>query len=193
LTQMAERDWRRALDRLELLMVQRMFELAKAHVFGTGYKLREAISKGLKSRSQAIRTAVTRYNELAEALNPPASTVNFASLMEWTELQEFELLRRSRTGDVRDKAWAQPANRLMASKHYKVLRADEELVRCHVEARRLVTAMHDEERHLETTYEQLHETNAALARELREHIARRSAVNAVHRVTLAKLAALPGF
>lgn len=33
---MAERDWRRALDRLEYLMVQRMFELAKSHAFGTG-------------------------------------------------------------------------------------------------------------------------------------------------------------
>lgn len=33
---MAERDWRRALDRLEYLMVQRMFELAKSHTFGTG-------------------------------------------------------------------------------------------------------------------------------------------------------------
>lgn len=32
----AERDWRRALDRLEYLMVQRMFELAKSHTFGTG-------------------------------------------------------------------------------------------------------------------------------------------------------------
>lgn len=31
-----EREWRRALDKLELLMIQRMFELAKAHAFGTG-------------------------------------------------------------------------------------------------------------------------------------------------------------
>ncbi|KZV92759.1 hypothetical protein EXIGLDRAFT_597691, partial [Exidia glandulosa HHB12029] len=91
--QMAERDWRRALDRLELLMVQRMFELAKTHAFGTGYKLRQAIGKGLKSRSQAIRTAVARYNALAQELKPPAPTVDFATLMEWTELQEFELLR----------------------------------------------------------------------------------------------------
>ncbi|KZV83900.1 hypothetical protein EXIGLDRAFT_625051, partial [Exidia glandulosa HHB12029] len=36
LAQIAERDWRKALDKLELLMVQRMFELAKSHAFGTG-------------------------------------------------------------------------------------------------------------------------------------------------------------
>ncbi|EJD47608.1 hypothetical protein AURDEDRAFT_163480 [Auricularia subglabra TFB-10046 SS5] len=191
LIQMAERDWRRALDRLELLMVQRMFELAKSHVFG--YKLREAIGKGLKSRSQAIRTAVTRYNELAAALNPPAAPVNFATLMEWTELQEFELLRRSRAGDVREKAWAQPANRLMASKHYKVLRANEELVRCQVEARRLMTAMRDEERQLETTLGRLSAANPALSFELRELMVRRIAVNDHHRCVLAKLSGIPGF
>lgn len=39
LARMAERDWRRALDKLELLMVQRMFELAKTHTFGTGTSL----------------------------------------------------------------------------------------------------------------------------------------------------------
>ncbi|EJD46305.1 hypothetical protein AURDEDRAFT_124089 [Auricularia subglabra TFB-10046 SS5] len=193
LVQMAERDWRRALDRLELLMVQRMFELAKTHVFGTGYKLREAIGKGLKSRSQAIRTAVTQYNELAVLLNPPAATVNFTTLMEWTELQEFELLRRSRAGDVRERAWAQPANRLITSKHYKVLRADEELVRCRIEARRLATAMHDEEQQLEAASRRLLATNPPLAHELGEVIARRSSLNAMHRVNLAKLAAFPGF
>ncbi|KZV82873.1 hypothetical protein EXIGLDRAFT_626428, partial [Exidia glandulosa HHB12029] len=89
LASMAERDWRRALDKLELLMVQRMFELAKTHTFGTGmrYKLRQAIGKGLKSRSQAIRAAVQKYNTLAETLNPPAPT----------------------------KPWANATNRLMAS------------------------------------------------------------------------------
>ncbi|KZV93301.1 hypothetical protein EXIGLDRAFT_613139, partial [Exidia glandulosa HHB12029] len=42
-----------------------------------------AIGKGLKSRSQAIRTAVARYNDLAAALIPPAPTVDFSTLMEW--------------------------------------------------------------------------------------------------------------
>lgn len=208
MTRMAERDWRRALDRLEHLMVQRMFELAKSHTFGTGkclaspvmranaitgYKMREAISKGLKARSQAIRTAVTRYNELAEALTPPAPTVTFATLMEWTELQEFELLRHSRSGDIRDKPWAQPANRLMAVKHYKVARAHEELLRCRVETRRLVTAMRDEEAHFEQVHERLLSANDMLAFELREHITRRQAVNATHRARLAKLASSAGF
>lgn len=93
--------------------------------------------------------------------------------MEWTELQEFELLRHSRSGDVRDKAWAQPGNRLMAVKHYKLVRAHEELVRCQVETRRLVTAMRDEEILFDEVYARLMTTNKALAFELGEHIARR--------------------
>lgn len=36
MTKVALRDYMRALDRLQLLMVQRMFELAKTHVAGTG-------------------------------------------------------------------------------------------------------------------------------------------------------------
>ncbi|KZV80688.1 hypothetical protein EXIGLDRAFT_595556, partial [Exidia glandulosa HHB12029] len=166
LEQIVERDWCKALDRLELLMVQRMFELAKSHTFGTGYKMREAISKGLKSRSQAIRTAVARYNELAVTLTPPAPTVEFATLMEWTELQEFELLRHSRAGDVRERAWAQPANRAMAVKYYKLARAREELLRCRVETRRLVTAMRDEETRYDLAIQRLLASGNMLAYEL---------------------------
>lgn len=205
----AERDWRRALDRLEYLMVQRMFELAKSHTFGTGastvggcshsngqslgYKLRQAIGKGLKSRSQAIRTAVTRYNDLAAALTPPAPSVDFTTLMEWTELQEFELLRHSRAGDVRDQPWAQPANRVMATKYYKLARAREELIRCRVETRRLVTAMADEEAELRRAYDRLLAENAPLAFELGEYMMRRMTANATHRARLDKLAVHAGF
>lgn len=155
--------------------------------------MRQAIGKGLKSRSQAIRTAVQKYNALAEALNPPAPTVDFATLMEWTELQEFELLRHSRSGDVREKPWANPTNRLMAVKYYKLARAREELLRCRVETRRLVTAMHDEEQHFETVYTRLQESNPLLAREVRVHAARRMGVNTVHRDRLARLAVHAGF
>lgn len=158
-----------------------------------GYKLRQAIGKGLKSRSQAIRTAVTKYNDRAVALSPPAPTDDFATLMEWTELQEFELLRHSRAGDVRDQPWAQPANRVMATKYYKVARAREELIRCQVETRRLVTAMADEEAELQRVYDRLLDKNPALAITLRESMARRMAANDTHRARLAKLATHAGF
>ncbi|KZV83901.1 hypothetical protein EXIGLDRAFT_568753, partial [Exidia glandulosa HHB12029] len=149
--------------------------------------MREAIGKGLKARSQAIRTAVVRYNDLAQALTPPAPTVDFSTLMEWTELQEFELLRHSRAGDVRGKAWAQPANRAMAIRYYKLKRAREELVRCKVEVRRLVTAMRDEEARFNDALQRLNASGTMLAYELREYAAQRIACNDVHRMRLAKL------
>lgn len=158
-----------------------------------GYKLREAIGKGLKSRSQAIRTAVARYNELAAELDPPAPPVNFSILMEWTELQEFELLRHSRAGDVLDKAWAQPANRLMAVKHYKLARAEEELIHCRIETRRLVTAMRDEEQHFDHVQQALHLSNVVLSHELAEYIAQRRATNETHRARLCRLTEFEGF
>lgn len=84
-----------------------------------GYKMRESIGKNLKSRSKTIGTAVKAYNQAAQALHPPAPPVDFAKLMEWTELQEIDLLRLSRRGDVRELAWAKPVNREAAVKYYK--------------------------------------------------------------------------
>ncbi|EJD47439.1 hypothetical protein AURDEDRAFT_20595, partial [Auricularia subglabra TFB-10046 SS5] len=182
------RNWRRALDRLEFLMVQRMFELSKAHAFGTGYKLREAIGKGIKARSRAIRTAVTKYNSAAAALDPPAQQVDFGTLMEWTQLQEFELLRHTRGGDLEHRAWAQPANRHAAMKYHKLARAREELLRCRVEMRRLVTAMDDDEAQMHTVLADLSSSNHLLAHELREVMRRRISTNDLHRHRLAKLA-----
>ncbi|KZV85013.1 hypothetical protein EXIGLDRAFT_623530, partial [Exidia glandulosa HHB12029] len=183
----SERDWRRALDKLELLMVQRMFELAKTHAFGTGYKMRVAIGKNLKSRSQAIRTAVTRYNAAAAKLIPPATKVDFAQLLEWTELQEFELLRNSCTGDVHDKAWAKPANRSFAVRFHKLTRAREEVIHCQVEMQRLVTAMRDEEQHMERVCTQLDESGSPIAAEVRSVMLRRMAVNDNHHYRFRKL------
>ncbi|OBZ74097.1 hypothetical protein A0H81_06240 [Grifola frondosa] len=44
-----------ALDNLERLVVQRMFELTKLGMSGLGYKLREKIGKALKARAEAIK------------------------------------------------------------------------------------------------------------------------------------------
>ncbi|KZV81824.1 hypothetical protein EXIGLDRAFT_562973, partial [Exidia glandulosa HHB12029] len=91
------------------------------------------------------------------------------------------------------KAWAQPANRLMAVKYYKLARAKEELTRCRIEVRRLVTAMRDEEQRMDTVCLGLLATNRPLAYEMGERIARRKAFNAVHRARLSKLTAFEDF
>lgn len=85
--------YRKALTRLEFLLVARMFEMAHLNVSGTGkwamlsiynlyltcvigYKMRKHIAQSLKTRSKAIQTAVSAYNEAAAALNPPPPPTN---------------------------------------------------------------------------------------------------------------------
>ncbi|KAJ7718135.1 hypothetical protein B0H16DRAFT_1797773, partial [Mycena metata] len=71
------RRYRLAVDKLELLVVKRLFELTKMNMSQTGYKLRKHIAKALQTRSKTIRTALVRYNTAAAALNPPRRHVTW--------------------------------------------------------------------------------------------------------------------
>ncbi|KAG8913079.1 hypothetical protein FRC02_005650 [Tulasnella sp. 418] len=53
------------------LVVSCLFELQKAHLEGTGYKMSTQIAKHFKTRSKAIRKAINKYNVAARALSPP--------------------------------------------------------------------------------------------------------------------------
>ncbi|KAG6875347.1 hypothetical protein C0992_004219, partial [Termitomyces sp. T32_za158] len=66
-----QRQYQRCLDELESLVVSRMFELTKMNMSQTGYKLRKHIGKALKARSQAIKSALDRYNAAADQMSPP--------------------------------------------------------------------------------------------------------------------------
>ncbi|KAJ7866709.1 hypothetical protein B0H13DRAFT_2236793 [Mycena leptocephala] len=76
------RRYQRALDHLEKLVVERMFELAKCHMSGTGYKLRKHIAKALQARSKAIKAAIAKYNDTAEAMEPPMPTLDWEDVVE---------------------------------------------------------------------------------------------------------------
>ncbi|KAG1883627.1 hypothetical protein F4604DRAFT_1878911 [Suillus subluteus] len=54
----------RVIEELEGLVVQRLFELSKANLSGTGYKMHKHISKAITRRSGAIQTALEKYNTL---------------------------------------------------------------------------------------------------------------------------------
>ncbi|KAF9070770.1 hypothetical protein BDP27DRAFT_1220166, partial [Rhodocollybia butyracea] len=81
----------RALDRLEGLVVARLFELTKLNMSRTGYKLRTHIANALKARSQAICTTVTAYNDAAFELDRPQLT--WEQVLEYSFLSDFDLLR----------------------------------------------------------------------------------------------------
>ncbi|THU77976.1 hypothetical protein K435DRAFT_614086, partial [Dendrothele bispora CBS 962.96] len=84
--------YRKCVDRLESLIVARLFELSRMHRAHTGYKLRKHMGKALQARSQAIRTALANYNDAAAALDPPGRQLNWESVVECTFLADFDLL-----------------------------------------------------------------------------------------------------
>lgn len=92
------------------------------------------IAKHLKVRSSTLRAAVTAYNRAAKALGKPILT--FQNVIQYSFLAEFDLLRDARQ-DIRGKAWAEPRNRILMEKHFKSIRAREELQRLKVESHRL--------------------------------------------------------
>jgi hypothetical protein len=116
-------------------------------LFFIGYKQREKISKALKTRSQAILTALERYNKAALGLNPPADTLLWEDIVKMATLADFDLLRLSHT-DIRTLPWAQPAAREAMALHFGIKRAVEEIDRLNVEIRHLVTYMLNELTHV---------------------------------------------
>ncbi|KAF7367673.1 hypothetical protein MSAN_00831000 [Mycena sanguinolenta] len=81
-TMVVSRRYQRALDELEGLVVARMFELSKAHMSDTGYKLRKHIAKALQAWSKGVRTALDRYNAAAAALSPPRTHLTWEQIVE---------------------------------------------------------------------------------------------------------------
>ncbi|KAJ7836943.1 hypothetical protein B0H13DRAFT_2422497 [Mycena leptocephala] len=187
------RQYQRALDNLQGLIIARMFELAKCNMAGTGYKLRKHIAKALQARSKAVKTAITKYNEAAVAMRPPKPTLTWEEVVEYAFLADFDLLREGRE-DIRGELWAQPAGRAAMDQHYKLLRADEEIERLNVEIRRLVTYMVDEQEFFNREEERLRaEGEEALAHQVRVLRGEHGRFTGVHMSRLVKLSKEPGF
>ncbi|EKM48904.1 uncharacterized protein PHACADRAFT_107991 [Phanerochaete carnosa HHB-10118-sp] len=133
-----ERTYRRALDKLHRLVVQRLFELQKLN-------MRTHIAKSLQVRSKTIKKAVADYNAVAVTMNPPRPTLDWSEVTHYAFLEEFSLLQDTRN-DVRQKPWAQPITRETIKMYRRVARANEELERLNIEVRRLHTAIIDEDK-----------------------------------------------
>ncbi|KAG6824531.1 hypothetical protein H0H92_006579, partial [Tricholoma furcatifolium] len=129
------RRYQRCLDELERLVVSRMFELTKMNMSQTGYKLRKHIGKALKARSQAIRSALDRYNDAAALMSPPRASLSWNEIVEYAFLADFDLLRDTRQ-DVSERPWARPSARLAMDQYFKIERAHEEIYRLNIEIRR---------------------------------------------------------
>lgn len=158
---LSERKYRRALDELERLVVQRLFEMTKLGMSGVGrrvfrinltysnhsillgYRLRDKIGRSLKTRSDAIATALRNYNQAALILNPPRPPLTWASVVQATSLADFDLLRNSRA-DIRSQPWTEASRREAMNLYFGIKRAHEEIDRLNVEIKRLLTFMVDD-------------------------------------------------
>ncbi|KAJ3737675.1 hypothetical protein DFJ43DRAFT_987223, partial [Lentinula guzmanii] len=117
-------EYHKALNRLEGLIVARIFELSKMNVAGTGYKMRQHIGHAMKNRSKTILSALETYNHAAASLTPPRKLLNWDDILNYTYLSEFDFLRDSQA-DIFQKPWSKPAVREAMSEFFKLVRAEE--------------------------------------------------------------------
>ncbi|KAG1724504.1 uncharacterized protein EDB91DRAFT_1239971 [Suillus paluster] len=175
LNSLTNRRFIRVVEYLEGLVVKRLFELAKANLAGT-----------------AICVALDKYNSLAPLQNPPRPTLEYHDIASYAWLGEFDLLKHSRR-DLLSKPWASKANREVAAKYFKVVRAREEITRLNVEAAQLHTWVDDEDTHLLSVARSLSETHPALAYEIQWRFEECRRVNNIHRTRLGAIYDLPGY
>jgi hypothetical protein len=154
--------------------------------------MRKHIAKALKSRSEAIKTAINRFNTASSRLQPPGPTITWEEAVDYTFLAEFDLLRDARN-DIREKPWAQPAGRLAMDRYFKTQRAREEIIRLNVEIRRLLTYICDEESELRQKELELASSSPALSFQIARYRQDRERFNKRHIQQITKLAKLPGF
>ncbi|KAG6884212.1 hypothetical protein C0992_006742, partial [Termitomyces sp. T32_za158] len=173
---MTERKYHQALDKLQKLVVQRLFELHKLNLNYTAYSMRSHIAKSLQSRCNAIRNAVAAYNAAALALNPPKPTLDWSHVSHYTFLEEFNILRDTRH-DIQQKPWAQLVIREIMKQDLKVQRAREELIRCNVEIRRLHTAIVDEHNLFSELLPKIQMTNSCIYGAVNDFVTYRRHVN----------------
>ncbi|KAJ7733214.1 hypothetical protein DFH07DRAFT_702408, partial [Mycena maculata] len=138
-----ERHYKMCVSELERLVVGRLFETTKLGMSGVAYKMREKLSKALKTRAEAIGKALNRYNDAVATLTPPRPRLTWHSIINTASLAEFDWLRET-WEDIRSLPWAQPAVREAMVLYFGMKRATEEKVRLNVEIRHLVTFMLDD-------------------------------------------------
>ncbi|KAG6809552.1 hypothetical protein H0H92_015829 [Tricholoma furcatifolium] len=146
----------------------------------------------LKARSQAIRSALERYNAAAALMSPRRPSLTWDEVVEYAFLPDFDLLRDCRE-DVRERAWARPSARLTMDKFFRIERAREEIERLNIEIRRVMTHMRDEEMYLALKEREVARTDPTLAYHVARYREERTRFYPTHRRRFGKLASNPYF
>ncbi|KAG1852587.1 hypothetical protein C8R48DRAFT_749778 [Suillus tomentosus] len=172
---MATCKYHRALDNLQRLVVQRLFELQKLNISQT-----------------AIQNAVKKYNDAASEIDPPRPPLEWSRVLHYNFLDEFNLLQETRQ-DIREKPWAKPAICETMCQYLCIKRAKEEIVRCNVEARRLHTAILDEEAMFSHILKSLEDDGELIYWIVKDHCTHRRLVNTQLLGHISQLHLMEGF
>ncbi|KAJ7813916.1 hypothetical protein B0H13DRAFT_2382094 [Mycena leptocephala] len=194
-----KRKYQLALDALELLIVERIFELTKMNQSQTDA---EAHRQGPSSQVEGSEERHRHYNTAAGLLDPPMPHLSWEQVVEYAFLADFDILRDTRA-EVQSRSWTRPAYRLAMDRYFRILRAREEIKRLNVEIPRVVTwirdeykALHRKEQELEVevgkTEEEV-EADRGLALQVRRYRERRGRFDDSHMRRFWALAKEPGF
>jgi hypothetical protein len=128
-------------------------------------------------------------------MEPPAPHLEWNDIVNYGFISEFELLKHaySQHPEILSKPWTVPGNREVAAKYFKILRAQEEIVRLNVEVRRLRTAMLDGDARFRSCISRLQISDPDLSAEMEEIRQDRLRVDSVHQVRLDCIESLVGF
>ncbi|RXW20422.1 hypothetical protein EST38_g5446 [Candolleomyces aberdarensis] len=186
-----ERKYHRALEDVQKLVVQRLFELHRLNLSSIGYKARVALAKAIRTRSRAIQTAINRYNCAVLALGR-TDTLDFARAAQFNFVEEFELLKNSHA-DLTGARWKEPRIREAMKRHQRIKRAHEEVARLHVEILRVYSAIEAEEEQFRDVLRRLKVSKDPIHATVNEFCRRRSRANRVVMSSLYKITDLPAY
>ena len=149
----------------------------------SGYKLRTHMAKSLQTRSKTIRRAIDTYNKAAAALSPPRPSLDWSDVSHYGLIEQYTMLKATNT-DVQDKHWSRPIYREMLKARCRIARAQEEIVRCNVEVRRLHTSIYDDTSHFKKTMKRLKDENSPMYGVVQAFARQR---NSVHKALLTRI------
>lgn len=125
-------------------------------------------------------------------MTPPQPSLDWDTVVNYTYLSQFELLRDCRE-DVREREWATPAARMVSQSYLKVHRAEEEIARLNIEVRRLYTWMKDEYWYLQSAMKAVETTEPLISKEIALLLNRHVAASAAQNYRITQILALPGY
>jgi len=187
-----ERRYHQALNHLQRLVIQRLFELHRLNLSGIGYKARTHLAKSLQTRCKTIRSATEAYNRAACALDPPRPALDWSQVSHYSFLDEFNLLRNTRH-DISSAPWADPVVHEAIKKFLRVRRAREEIDQCNIEVRRLLTSIYDEDSRFDNIIGGLIDKNDVVLGATREYCVHCRRVNSLLLERISSIFSIDGF